>query len=257
MYPILFDFGIFKIYSYGFFVAIAFIVSFLYLLYSIRKSKEKIISENDLSSLSIYIAIVSIIGARLFFVFIDNLNSIITLSPSMIIFKLWHGGLVYYGAFISATFFILIYIKIKKISLFKLSDLFAPALALGHAIGRIGCFFAGCCYGKKVDNIPSLLSTFINNISLKTNGALLHPTQLYEAFTNFLLFLFLHFYSKRKHKSGVLFAFYLIYYAFVRFNIEFLRGDYRGVKYYNFSISQIISIFLFIVGILITLCKRK
>ncbi|MDR3275481.1 MAG: prolipoprotein diacylglyceryl transferase [Endomicrobium sp.] len=253
MHPILFSFGIFKIYSYGLFVAIAFITSISYLSYSIKKSKEKIISHDDLYSLFTYIMITGIIGARLLFIFTDNLNNYI-LSP-LEIFKVWQGGLVYYGGFISATAFTVIYIKRKKMSLFKLGDLFAPALALGHGIGRIGCFFAGCCYGKASNNIPWSV-IFTDDLSLAVKGIHLHPTQLYEALSNFLLFLFLHFYYKKEHKAGIPFAVYLTGCAVLRFTIEFLRGDYRGIQYYGLSISQIISVFLFITGVFI-ICRKK
>jgi phosphatidylglycerol:prolipoprotein diacylglycerol transferase len=251
MHPILFTFGNFTIYTYGFFVGTAFIAAIFYLSHSIKKSKEKIISQDDLYSLVMYIMIFSVAGARLFFVFTD-LNEFILYPLS--IFKIWQGGLVYYGGFIAAIIFVYVYAKRKKIFLLKLGDFFAPALALGHALGRIGCFFAGCCYGKE----SSLLWTvvFTNEHSLAVRGKPLHPTQLYEAFANFLLFVFLHFYSKKEHKAGVSFAVYITSYAVLRFVIEFFRGDYRGVQYFGFSVSQIISVFLFVAGVFI-ICKKK
>jgi phosphatidylglycerol:prolipoprotein diacylglycerol transferase len=255
VYPILFNFGIFRIYSYGFFIAIAFIVSISYLSCSIKKLKEeRIISHNDLHSLSMYVIVVGIIGARFFFVLTNNLNNYVLLPLDIL--KIWQGGLVYYGGFVTATIFMIIYTRRKKISLFKLCDLFAPALALGHAVGRVGCFFAGCCYGKPSDNIPWSV-IFTNSFSLAIKGIRLHPTQLYEAFANFLLFLLLDFYCRKKNRAGVSFSLYLVGYALIRFNIEFLRGDYRGVMYCGLSISQIVSIFLFIVGTSIIICRKK
>ncbi|OEG69713.1 hypothetical protein ATZ36_07900 [Candidatus Endomicrobiellum trichonymphae] len=251
MHPILFTFGNFTIYTYGFFVATAFIAAIFYLSHSIKKSKEKIISQDDLYSLVMYIMIFSVAGARLFFVFTD-LNEFILYPLS--IFKIWQGGLVYYGGFIAVIIFAYAYAKRKKIPLLKLGDFFAPALALGHALGRIGCFFAGCCYGKE-SSLPWTV-VFINEHSLAVRGKSLHPTQLYEAFANFLLFVFLHFYSRKEHKSGVSFAVYIISYAVLRFIIEFFRGDYRGVQYFCFSVSQIISVFLFVAGVFI-ICRKK
>ena len=196
--------------------------------------------------------IFGVAGARLFFVF-TNLNEFILYPLS--IFKIWQGGLVYYGGFIAAIIFAGAYAKRKKIHLLKLGDFFAPALALGHALGRIGCFFAGCCYGKE-SGLPWAV-VFINKHSLTVRGKPLHPTQLYEAFANLLLFVFLHFYSKKEHKPGVSFAVYITGYTVLRFIIEFFRVDYRGVQYFGFSVSQIISIFLFMIGVCIYAKTRK
>jgi phosphatidylglycerol:prolipoprotein diacylglycerol transferase len=251
MHPILFAFWNFTIHTYGFFVAVAFVAAIFYLSYSIKKPKEEIISQNDLYSLAMYIMIFGVAGARIFFVF-TNLNEFILYPLS--IFKIWQGGLVYYGGFIAVIIFVYAYAKRKKILLFKLCDFFVPALALGHALGRIGCFFAGCCYGKE-SSLPWAV-IFINEHSLAVRGKPLHPTQLYEAFANLLLFIFLHFYSKKKRRSGVSFAVYTISYAVLRFIIEFFRSDYRGAQYFGFSVSQIISVFLFTIGVFI-ICRKK
>ncbi|MDR3330967.1 MAG: prolipoprotein diacylglyceryl transferase [Endomicrobium sp.] len=251
MCPIVFVFGNFRFFSYGFFIALAFITSIFYLSKSLNKSKNKIFSQDELSSLFIYIMFFGIIGARFLFVIV-NFHEFI-LSP-LDIFKIWHGGLVYYGGFISVLIFLIIYSKIKKLCIRQLGDFFAPALALGHAIGRIGCFFAGCCYGVE-SNFPCAV-VFNNKYSLATTGVPLHPTQLYEAFGNFIIFVFLHFYSKKKHKIGALFVFYIIIYAVLRFVIEFFRGDYRGVCYFCLSISQVISVLLFLIGVFY-ICKRE
>jgi phosphatidylglycerol:prolipoprotein diacylglycerol transferase len=251
MHPILCSFWNFTIHTYGFFVAVAFVAAIFYLSYSIKKSKEKIISQDDLYSLVMYIMIFGVVGARLFFVFTD-LNEFI-LYP-LNIFKIWQGGLVYYGGFIAVIIFTYVYAKRKKILLFKLGDFFVPALALGHALGRIGCFFAGCCYGKE-SSLPWTV-VFINEHSLAVREKPLHPTQLYEAFANLLLFIFLHFYSKKERRYGVSFAVYIIGYAVLRFIIEFFRGDYRGAQYFGFSVSQMISVFLFAAGVFI-ICRKK
>ncbi|MDR1784373.1 MAG: prolipoprotein diacylglyceryl transferase [Endomicrobium sp.] len=252
MHPILLSLGSFKIYTYGFFVALAFMTTIFYLSYSMKSSKKKLISYDELYSLFMYMVIFAIIGARSFFVFI-NLKDFF-LNP-LDIFKIWKGGLVYYGGFIGAVVFMLVYAKKKNIIIFKLGDFFAPALALGHAIGRIGCFFAGCCYGKASD-LPWAV-TFTNKYSLAVREVRLHPTQLYEFIVNFLLFMFLHFYSKKNSKtSGMSLVIYLISYTLARFIIEFFRDDYRGMKCFGFSISQIISVFLFIIGVLI-IWKKK
>jgi phosphatidylglycerol:prolipoprotein diacylglycerol transferase len=253
MHPILLNFGSFVIYSYGFFVALAFVTAILYLSWSIKKLKQKIISQNELFSLFVYLLIISIIGARSFFVLI-NLDKFI--SYPIEIFEVWHGGLVYYGGLIAVMFFMSLYVKRKKMSLLKLGDLFSPALALGHTIGRVGCFFAGCCYGRE-STLPWAVA-FTNGHHPITNARVcLHPTQLYEAFGNFLLFLFLHFYSKKKHRNGLLLVIYFMGYGVLRFVIEFFRGDHGRMQYFGFSTSQIISAMLFVIGVFIITCKKE
>ncbi|MDR0398798.1 MAG: prolipoprotein diacylglyceryl transferase [Endomicrobium sp.] len=252
MHPIIFSFGKLTIFSYGLFVALAFFTAITYLSKQIKKSKEKILSQDELYSLFIYIIVSGIIGARLLFVFSNPQDFV--LDP-MSVFKLREGGLTYYGGFISAAIFVLAYVRIKKISILKLGDFFAPALALGHAIGRIGCFFAGCCYGKETNVAWSVV--FRDKNSLAALGVHLHPTQLYESFGNFLIFFLLYFYSKKEHKKGFLVSFYFISYAVLRFVVEFFRGDPdRGGQYSGLSVSQILSLILFIIGVSIV-CKKK
>jgi phosphatidylglycerol:prolipoprotein diacylglycerol transferase len=252
MHPILFSIGKLTVYSYGFFYAVALLTAVTYLSNQIKKSKEKIFSQDEFYSLCVYIIIFEVIGARLFFIWANPQDFV---SNPLDVFKLWEGGLVYYGGLIAASIFLLVYVRIKKIFILKLGDFFIPALALGHALGRIGCFLAGCCYGKET-NVPWAV-VFKDKNSSAVLGVHLHPTQLYEAFGNFLIFIFLHFYSKKNPKSGHVVAAYFIAYAILRFIIEFFRNDPdRGSQYFGLSISQIVSICLLIIGVFIV-CKNK
>jgi phosphatidylglycerol:prolipoprotein diacylglycerol transferase len=246
MYPILFSFGSFRIFSYGFFVALALIISMYYLSYSSNRLKFKIFSQEELYSFVIYLVLFGITGARIFYI-LTNINEYI-ISP-LSIFKVWQGGLVYYGGFITVTIFAIIYCRVRNIQVLYLGDFFGPALALGHAIGRIGCFFAGCCYGKE-SNLPWSV-VFTDKQSLAVLGEHLHPTQIYESLGNFCIFFILFFYSKKKRRVGDIFAIYLILYSILRFIVECFRGDDRGMQYFGLSISQNISIILLIVGVFI------
>jgi phosphatidylglycerol:prolipoprotein diacylglycerol transferase len=116
MHPILFNLGKITVFSYGFFVALAFIASILYLSHSLAKSKEKVILQDELYSLSLYIAIFGIIGSRILFVIINSQEFL--LYP-LNIFKLWRGGLVYYGGFMAAMIFSIIYTKKKTYRCFN------------------------------------------------------------------------------------------------------------------------------------------
>ncbi|MCL2484840.1 MAG: prolipoprotein diacylglyceryl transferase [Endomicrobia bacterium] len=253
MYPILFSFGKVTVYTYGFFIAVGFIAAISYVSHILKQTKSGVLTRDELYNLFFGLIISAITGARILYILV-NFNAF--LASPLDIFKIWQGGLVYYGGFIAAiAFFILYAFKTKK-SFLKMSDIVAPALALGHFFGRIGCFFAGCCYGKECA-LPWSVA-FTNSDSLAVQHVHVHPTQLYEAFANIALFVFLHFYNKKKHASGMTLAFYLIIYAVMRFTVEFFRGDFRGEYYLGLSISQIISLILFISGLaLIVVIKRR
>ncbi|MDR3244557.1 MAG: prolipoprotein diacylglyceryl transferase [Elusimicrobiota bacterium] len=242
MYPILVNFGSFSLNSYGLFVAIGFAVSMFYLLKRSKK-RSSLISKDDLLNLIMGVIISAIIGARLMFVIveIEHINSFWD------IFKVWQGGLVYYGGFIGSVIFFIAFALKKKIKILKLLDFFAPAIALGHFFGRLGCTGAGCCYGKPTDEAWGIVFTDPNSLAVLNTP--LHPTQLYEAFCNLLIFIFLNQYSKKPRKDGKVFALYLISYSIIRFIIEFFRGDFRGEQIMSLSVSQFISVFLFIAGL--------
>jgi phosphatidylglycerol:prolipoprotein diacylglycerol transferase len=251
MYPIFLNFGEIVIFSYGIFIWLSFVISVLYLLMSIDRLKITYISKNELFNLCIYTMFFGVIGARLLFVVI-NFNNFL-LNP-IDFFKFWKGGFVYYGGFLFGIIFLMLYSKKRKIYLFDIFNFFSPGLALGHSIGRIGCFCAGCCYGKRTNVQWAII--FKDEKSLAITGEYLHPTQLYEFFCNFLLFLFLHFYYKKKHNTNKLFAIYFVCYSSLRFFIDFFRGDCDKIKYLKLSISQILSIFLFFIGFYL-LCKKE
>lgn len=248
MYPILLSFGSIKVYTYGFFIAVGFMAAVLYIIKMLKKSKDNIMTEDEFYTFLLYLLIAAIVGARLLYILI-NIKDFI--AAPLDIVKVWQGGLVYYGGFVLSVIFAVIYTKKKSIPLAKLSDIVAPALPLAHMFGRIGCFFAGCCYGKHCDLPWAVMFNDKNTLALK--GVLLHPVQLYEAFGNLVIFILLHKYnySGKKHAGGKTFAFYLIAYAALRFVLEFFRGDFRGSQLFGMSIAQVLSIFIFVAGIII------
>ncbi|MBN1932034.1 MAG: prolipoprotein diacylglyceryl transferase [Desulfobacterales bacterium] len=251
MYPVLFKLGKLTIYTYGFFVAMGFLVGIL-----IAKMEAKRLEQDPqmIMDLAFYILIAAIIGSRLFYVMT---NPKIFLSNPLEILKIWNGGLVFYGGFIAALLTALIYLKKQKIELWKVADIMAPALAAGHFLGRLGCFFAGCCYGKICD-LPWAV-TFTHPDTLAPVGIPLHPTQLYSALGNLIIFSFLWLFRRRKKFDGQLFWLYVVLYGISRTLIEILRDDFRGYFFYGIlSISQLIGITLIIIaiGMLVFLAKR-
>ena len=249
MHPILFSFGNITVYTYGFFVAAGFFAATLYVS---KTAKSDIISQDNLYSLFLYTIAAAIVGARLLYV-LTNPGEFA--KAPLNIFKVWHGGLVYYGGFIVAALYVIWYAKRKKIPLARLSDVIAPALGLGHFFGRIGCFFAGCCYGKECSLPWSVV--FNNTDTLALRGVHLHPVQIYEALGNLMIFVILHFYNKKEHAAGNAFALYLIIYAVLRFSLEFFRGDFRGATFAGLSIAQLVSIILLASGIIIIMRTSK
>jgi phosphatidylglycerol:prolipoprotein diacylglycerol transferase len=155
---------------------------------------------------------------------------------------IWEGGLVFYGGFIAAAAAGYFYSKKHGVSVPVLADCLSPALAMGQAIGRWGCFFAGCCYGK-----PTLLPwgvSFSDPASLAPLNVNLHPVQVYEAVGSVAISLILwRLFVKKPHWApGQIFWLYVLLYGILRFFMEMLRGDERGGQWANLFPSQMIAI---------------
>lgn len=185
------------------------------------------------------------IGARI--------TSAITMLPTSehsFFYNLVYGGSVFYGGLIGATLGLYITCKLKHLEFFDYSDVYVTILPLGQAIGRIGCFFNGCCYGKVYYGLFA--------ISYPVNGQMVKvfPTWFIEATFCFCLFLYFQFVYSGK-KSGIRTAIYLIAYSIYRFIIEYFRGDeIRGVIG-GLSSSQYLSVLLLITGLIILSRSRK
>jgi phosphatidylglycerol:prolipoprotein diacylglycerol transferase len=253
VHPILIRIGPLIIHTYGFLIAVGFLIG---LMLAILQAKKEGIASDKIIDLSFYILLAAIIGSRLLFILI-NLGYYI--NNPMDIFKIWEGGLVFYGGLMLAIPAAVLYVKKNGLSVWKTADIFAPSMAIGHVFGRLGCFSAGCCYGKAAASLPWAV-IFTNPVCLAPTNVPLHPTQLYEAageFFNFLILLTL-----RKHRSfnGQLFITYILLYSVLRFIVEFFRGDVgRGFIAPYLSVSQGISILMFLVGVsgFVVLRRRK
>ncbi len=251
MYPILLKIGKLSLYTYGLFVALGFVTGIWIARHEAKRLKE---DQDKIMDLCFYVLLAAIVGSRMFYVF-TNFNMFI--SDPLEIFRIWNGGLVFYGGFILALITAIVFVQRKRLSLFKTSDIMAPALAIGHAIGRIGCFFAGCCYGKACD-LPWAV-TFTNPDSLAPANVPLHPTQLYAAAANSLIFILLWVLRSRKKFDGQIFWIYVLLYGVARSVVEIFRGDFRGDLVFGvLSISQTIggSMVFVAVVMLVVLGKR-
>ena len=238
MYPILIEFGFFKIFTYGLLVATGFLVAIL--LASSRAEKEGLDSQKVLD-LCFYVMVSALLGARLLYVIVEYRYF---LDSPLEIFKFWKGGLVFYGGLILGVLISLWYLKRNQMPMWKTADLLAPSIALGQSIGRWGCFFAGCCYGKKTDVAWGI--TFTDPRALAPLEISLHPTQVYLSLNAVFIFIFLMWLSKRKVFDGQILWSYGILYSIGRFLIEYFRGDDRGFPVEQvLSTSQFVGVFIF------------
>lgn len=242
MHPDLFRIGPITIHTYGVMVATGFLLG---IGLAIRQARKEGIPPERISDLSFYLLIAAIIGSRILYII---LNPGPYIKNPLAIFKIWEGGLVFYGGLILAVITGVIYIKRQGLNLWQIADVFAPSIAIGHAIGRLGCFFAGCCHGRPAE-VPWAV-TFTDPHSLAPLGIPLHPVQLYEAFGEFFIFIMLIFLRKRKTFRGELFWTYVVLYSILRFSVEFFRGDAaRGMLTEGLSLAQAISVIMFFIAI--------
>src|SRR5437879_7264889 len=255
MYPRLLELGPITVYTYGVLLAAAYLFG---LQLARVRAKKRGLDANRVLDLGIYIIISALVGAKLllfitdFRTFVDNPRELLTLARS--------GG-VFYGGLILAVVVALWYIGRIGLPLWTTCDAFAPGIAIGHVVGRFGCLFAGCCYGKPTTKPWGITFTdpyAASNVGTPL-GVPLHPTQLYEAGAE-LLILAVLLLTERKGRpfAGRTFWLYMLLYAISRFIIEFFRGDERGTVGI-FSTSQFISIVLapLAVGMLVYLARRR
>jgi phosphatidylglycerol:prolipoprotein diacylglycerol transferase len=256
LFPKLFEYHWLVIHSYGFLLAVAFI-SGLYV--SARAGEREHLDKAKIYDLGLYIAVSSLLGAKLL-LFVTDFDYYSQNPREIFSLATLRSGGVYYGGFILAAIVAISFTKYQRLPVWKITDIFSPGIALGQSIGRLGCFAAGCCYGKPTQ-LP-LGVVFKNPYSNQTVGVPLmvplHPTQLYEAAANAVIFIILWQKLKQKKFDGQVFILYLTLYSMVRFTIEFFRGDPdRGFLFSGLlSTSQFISLILIILAAVLFFAMR-
>lgn len=192
-----------------------------------------------------WLIIPAIIGARLLFV-LTFWKEEFAADPFPEVFMIHHGGLVFYGGLIGAVFGGMFYLKWKKLPLWKVADVMAPSIALGHVFGRLGCLFKGCCFGREC-TLPWAIH-FPSGHDSYPKGV--HPTQVYESLLNLAFYLGLAWLFRRRKFDGQVFAVYLIGYAVLRSFVEFFRGDYPADQLVRgFTPAQVVSLIILAIGI--------
>jgi phosphatidylglycerol---prolipoprotein diacylglyceryl transferase len=240
MYPRLLELGPITVYTYGVLLAAAYLLG---LKLAMVRAEARNLDRTRVLDLGIYIIISALLGAKLLLLVTDWRT--FTSSPGELLTLVRSGG-VFYGGLIVAVAVSLWYIRRVGLPLWTTCDVFAPGIALGHVIGRLGCLFAGCCYGKPT-SLPWGI-TFTDpfaaaNVGTPLNTPL-HPTQLYEAGAEALiLIVLLATESRGRRFAGRTFWLYMLLYAISRFIVEIFRGDPRG-NVGVFSTSQFISVLL-------------
>ncbi len=200
-------------------------------------------------------------------------------SNPLVYFRIWEGGFAFYGGVLLAILGCVIYARVRDIPVWKLADLTAPAIMIGLALGRLGCFMAGCCHGAACDLPDGAVNLLPDSFSggalwlfgsppflaaeptagVGTNGVPLLPTQLWSAAIALGLFLLLSWRWKHRRYDGQVFAWMLLIYPFTRSSIELLRGDtIRGVDWFGaLTTSQLVSIPVFLAGVTIVVLRRR
>ena len=252
MHPILFEIpriafgswaiGPIPIRLYGLMIGLGFVIG---ITLAARQAKKEGVAPERVLDLGVYMLLTAIVGSRVLFV-LTNLREFA--GRPWEAFALWKGGLVFYGGLLAAVPVGIWYVRRHRLPVWKTADIMAPSIALGQAFGRLGCFFAGCCYGATC-SLPFGI-TFNDPHSLAPRGVPLYPTQLMESGGDTLIFMTLLWLRRSKKFDGQLFWTYVLFYAVLRFSIEFFRGDeIRGLYFGGaISTSQIIAIGMFMLS---------
>jgi phosphatidylglycerol:prolipoprotein diacylglycerol transferase len=235
MHPVLLQFGKLKIYSWGFMLAIAAIVAILGLR---RKFEREGYDREMVLDMVIIMVLFGILGARVAYIIFYEWDAF--LASPLIFFSPGFSGLIWYGAFVGGLLAFLFYIWKKGLDFWEMADFFAPYLALGYALVRIGCFLNGCCYG-----LPT--GSEFGVVFPQVDQELRHPTQLYSSLLNFILAIFLLWLSERRVFKGQVFIVYLIGYCIYRFIIEYFR--FSLIHWGPFTLGQVYTLIVLLIAL--------
>jgi phosphatidylglycerol:prolipoprotein diacylglycerol transferase len=256
MFPELFRIGNFPINTYGVFLALAFLCA---ILIAVKLAARDGLPKEKIYDLSLWMLLASLIGSKVLMFFTEPEYRDHPLQ--LISLDFLRSGGVFYGGLLGAVATGYFLMKRYKLPWWKTADACAPGIAVGNFFGRLGCFSAGCCWGKPTTLPWGVKFTELGHeITGVPIDVPLHPTQLYESFSMFIVFFFLLWLHKHRRFSGQVILLYALLYSIIRFLIEFLRDDPRGDVFglttkTGLSTSQLISIVVGI-GALVLLVVR-
>lgn len=240
MFPVLLELGPFTLYTYG----LSLVAAFFLTAYLARRSSQKFsqrllaVQGDQILDLFTWLLVGGIIGGRLFYVWLHL--DVFQYQP-LEAFAIWQGGLVWYGGFIGGLITAWIYAKVTRIPILKLTDQLVPYVALGHAVGRLGCFANGCCYGRPTDAWYG--------VRFAGHPYPVIPTQLIEAAGLGAVYWVLRRAQDKGWlcRRGLVTGSYLLMYAILRFCVEFVRGD-QDTFWTGLTLQQYISVILAFAG---------
>ncbi len=238
MHPVLVKLGPLTVHTYGFLMALGVGLG-LWFIY--RQAKKAGLDAERIMDAAFYTVLVSLAGAKLALL-ASNFSYYMSYPRELL--SLARSGGVFQGGLLFGVVFALWFFRRKKIPTWPTADIVVPALALGHGFGRIGCFFAGCCYGRACE-LPWAVTfhdEYAHDLTGIPIGTALHPVQLYEALLNFLNFAVLYFALKRKTFPGQVFGLYIINYSVIRFFTEYFRGDHSDKAFLLQGSSPLLSL---------------
>lgn len=236
MYPVLWEIGPFRVYSWGFALALATILAWIGIS---RRFKEQRLNPDYVIEMLVAMVICGVLGGRVMYIILYQWQELMADPATVLDISRGISGLVWYGSFIGGFLAFLICILYRKLPLMLVTDIESPYLALGYAIVRVGCFMNGCCYGKVTDSAWGVIFA---------HGGLLprYPTQLFSSALNLIIFAILWRLYRQRRFDGQVFSVYLMLYAVYRFLVEFWRENsiYFGI----FSYAQLVACGLFAAG---------
>ncbi len=234
--------GPFTLHAYGLLLALAFLAG---LWVASRQAKKARLDANRVTDMAVWVLIAGLVGAKLLLLAVDW--RFYSRNPRELL-SIFQSGGVFYGGLMGGILVAWWYVRRHALPGWTTADALAPGVILGQAIGRLGCFAAGCCYGKPA-SVPWAV-TFTDVYAARTTGTPLdtplHPSQLYESALAFLLFLGLLWLSDRKRFPGQVVLSYTVGYSVIRFVLEYWRGDLDRGSFFGgaLSTSQLIAIVL-------------
>lgn len=260
MHPILFHLGNLQLRSYGFMLALSFLIG---IWLAGRRAKRAGVDSQKILDLSVIIILAAVVGSRLLYVFF-HLDQY---SNPLDIFALWQGGATFYGGFILAVAAAYFWVQKNGIPFLKIADIMAPSIALGLVFTRVGCFLSGCCFGTPTDmpwgvvfppDSPAGAAAMVTAQELGVDQVALHPAQVYSSIKGLLIFVALMALQPRLKKRGTTFGLLLVLYGIGRFTIDFFRYYETNAQVLGvLSFNQVISVVLIVIGLFLLLRREK
>lgn len=257
MHPILFEIGPLTVRTYGLLLAVSFIAG---ILLALRRSRARGLNQNQMINMSLLIMLAGIVGARIMYVIPHwnefSANPLDIISPFQSSGSIGLTGLTMYGGFIAAVLVSILYLRVNRLSIWKACDAFAPSIALGIGVSRVGCFMNGCCFGLPTESALGVVFPAFSAAGSFYPDVPLHPAQLYNAVLGFGLFGLLMWLDRKPRYDGFIFAVLLIAEPVTRFFVDLFRyyessmtlGSLGGMA---LSVNQGISLVLIGLGLLL------